>query len=198
MDQHNNTVSESLGIIHILLYLFRFSELIGHFLFLADVTSFPKVCDCFRKAPSLRKGSISFAWCHKRRFILLSLSLLKRRTFNATFNAVTSGSYLMQLSGSCLQSMLHINLSQCSQPIVGFSARPLSRASAAGLLAASSRRANKPTNMSRQTNQKSFCSAFGLQFPCSMFIPPLSRDWRGSGPIRLKWCVCVGSALIPR
>lgn len=41
-------------------------------------------------------------------------------------------SYLMQLSGSRSQSVLHMNLSQCSQPIVGCRARPLSSASAAG------------------------------------------------------------------
>lgn len=43
-----------------------------------------------------------------------------------------SFSYLMQLSGSRRQSVLHMNLSQCNQPMVGVRARPLSRASAAG------------------------------------------------------------------
>lgn len=41
-------------------------------------------------------------------------------------------SHLMQLSGSWSQSVLHMNLSQCNQPMVGVRARPLSRASAAG------------------------------------------------------------------
>ncbi|TNN71283.1 hypothetical protein EYF80_018485 [Liparis tanakae] len=37
-------------------------------------------------------------------------------------------------------SMLHMNLSQCSQPMVGFSARPLSNASAARLINTTSAR----------------------------------------------------------
>lgn len=51
-------------------------------------------------------------------------------------------SYLMQLSGSLSQSVLHRNLSQCSQPIVGVSARPLSNASAAGLIKTTRARAH--------------------------------------------------------
>lgn len=43
-----------------------------------------------------------------------------------------SFSYLTQLSGSRRQSVLHMNLSQCNQPMVGVRAKPLSRASAAG------------------------------------------------------------------
>lgn len=45
---------------------------------------------------------------------------------------MTDFSHLMQLSGSWSQSVLHMNLSQCNQPMVGVRARPLSRASAAG------------------------------------------------------------------
>lgn len=51
-------------------------------------------------------------------------------------------SYLMQLSGSLSQSILHKNLSQCNQPIVGVSASPLSNASAAGLTEETSARRN--------------------------------------------------------
>lgn len=61
--------------------------------------------------------------------------------------AVTSGSYLMQLSGSRRQSVLHMNLSQCNQPMVGFSARPLSSASAAGPINAARPRTNTPCNI---------------------------------------------------
>lgn len=61
--------------------------------------------------------------------------------------AVTSGSYLMQLSGSRWQSVLHMNLSQCNQPMVGFSARPLSSASAAGPMKATRPRTNTPCNI---------------------------------------------------
>ena len=42
------------------------------------------------------------------------------------FEMLLSDSYLMQLLGSVSQSTLHMNLSQCSQPIVGVSASPLS------------------------------------------------------------------------
>lgn len=91
---------------------------------------------------ALSEGSFSIAW------YLFSLYFMRRTWTYSMW--VTSGSYLMQFSGSCVQSVLHINLSQCSQPMVGFSARPLSRASAAGLLTASSRRANTPANMSDQ------------------------------------------------
>lgn len=38
----------------------------------------------------------------------------------------------MQFSGSWSQAVLHMNLSQCNQPMVGVRARPFSRASAAG------------------------------------------------------------------
>lgn len=61
--------------------------------------------------------------------------------------AVTSGSYLMQLSGSRRQSVLHMNLSQCNQPMVGFSARPLSSASAAGPMKATRPRTNTPRDI---------------------------------------------------
>lgn len=58
-------------------------------------------------------------------------------------------SYLMQLSGSRSQSVLHMNLSQCSQPIVGCRARPLSSASAAGGgRRPSSERRNTPPSIS--------------------------------------------------
>lgn len=56
-------------------------------------------------------------------------------------------SYLMQLWGSVSQSILHMNLSQCNQPMVGVSARPLSSASAAGLIETTSASRNVSLSM---------------------------------------------------
>lgn len=55
------------------------------------------------------------------------------------------GPYLMQFSGSFLQSVLHLNLSQLSHPIGGVLARPFSRAEAAA--AASSKHSRVLTDI---------------------------------------------------
>lgn len=52
--------------------------------------------------------------------------------FERCFRCEPGFSYLTQFSGSRSQAILHMNLSQCNQPMVGVSANPLSRATAAG------------------------------------------------------------------
>lgn len=46
--------------------------------------------------------------------------------FSEHLRLIRSRAHLMQFWGSASQSMLHINLSQCNQPMVGVNARPLS------------------------------------------------------------------------
>lgn len=102
----------------------------------------------------------------------------------------------MQLPGSLSQSILHMNLSQCSQPMVGVRARPLSKASAAGLV--------KLKTARRKTALHIFCFAVQQtyskrkkQLPVLRSISsfktcwarPLRHERHLSGPINSK-CVC--------
>lgn len=105
-------------------------------------------------------------------------------------------SYLMQLLGSLSQSILHMNLSQCSQPIVGFSARPLSNASAVGLI--KTRSARRHTDLHIVTFKlDTFCTTMPISdcvwiwiyfLVYNVFSPPPLDDWRTSGPLESK-CV---------
>lgn len=109
--------------------------------------------------------------------------------------ALMSVSYLMQLLGSLPQSILHMNLSQCNQPIVGFSARPLSSASTAGLIKPINARRHAALDMfafklnTHTGDNKRLYLLLGL-FPCATRIQPASPDdWLTRGPIQSK-CVC--------
>lgn len=106
-------------------------------------------------------------------------------------------SHLMQLSGSLSQSILHMNLSQCSQPMVGVRARPLSKASAAGLVKLKTARRKIALRIftlylcsSSNTIRKNNSCLFHDLFPHSKRAQPAPLDERHkSGPINSK-CVC--------
>lgn len=89
-------------------------------------------------------------------------------------------SYLMQLSGSLSQSVLHMNLSQCSQPMVGVRASPLSRAS---VLRAASR--DKNTTTPFMFHPRDVCSP-SKQNASAFWTRPLG-EWRQSGPMRSEY-----------
>lgn len=107
--------------------------------------------------------------------------------------------YLMQLFGSVSQSMLHMNLSQCSQPMVGFSARPLSSASAAGLIKLIITRRQAALlildfqldNSCAVTGNKRLYF-FHYSFPSAKASQPASRGW-----VTQSWTNWIKMRLLP-
>lgn len=74
---------------------------------------------------------------------------------------------LMQLSGSFAQSMLHINLSQWSQPMVGVSAKPLFKAS----VLKASKTTSPRTSMAAQKHKINFKNTQRLTTKLSNISP---------------------------